>query len=88
GHALNLCWGALHVRLNAPASAAERLTIWEGNHQLANALSVDGSPATATVGKPSCFGADARTFQVTVTTVAGAGGVSAQDFTVSRDDGW
>jgi hypothetical protein len=85
GHALNLCWGSLHITLDAPAQTAERLTIWDGTHQVAGALSAGGNPATATVGKPSCFGADSRTFQVTVTGVAGD---SAPDFTLTRDAGW
>ncbi len=88
GHALNLCWGALHVTLDAPAQTAERLTVWDGTRRVTSALSAAGNPATATIGKPSCFGADSRTFRVTVTTVAGAGSPAAQDFTVSRDGGW
>ncbi|MDQ2728675.1 MAG: serine/threonine protein kinase, partial [Actinomycetota bacterium] len=71
GHALNLCWGALHVTLDAPAKTAERLTIWDRAHQVTSALSADGNPATVTIGKPSCFGADSRTFLVTVTGAAG-----------------
>ncbi len=85
GHALNLCWGTLHVTLGAPPQTAERLTIWDGANQVASALSVDGNPATATIAKPSCFGADNKTFQVAVT---GAAGTSAADFTLTRDVGW
>lgn len=82
---LNLCWGALHVTLDAPPQTAERLTVWDGPNQVASALSVDGNPAAATIGKPSCFGADSRTFQVAVTAAAGN---SAADFTLTRDAGW
>ncbi|MDQ6782099.1 MAG: serine/threonine protein kinase [Actinomycetota bacterium] len=88
GHALNLCWGALHITLVAPAQTAERLTVWDGTHQMTSALSADGNAATATIGKPSCFGADPRTFGVTVTPVAGAGPPAVQDFTLTRDGGW
>jgi hypothetical protein len=88
GDALNFCWGALHVTLTAPPQTAERLTIWDGSTKLAEALSADGAPATATVSKPSCFGADSADLQVVVTVAAATGGASAQDFTLTRDGGW
>ena len=88
GDAFNFCWGALHVTLTAPAQTAERLTIWKGTTKVADALSAGGLPATATVNKPSCFGADPQSFQVTVTVVAATGAASAQDFTLTRDGGW
>jgi hypothetical protein len=88
GDALNFCWGALHVTLTAPAQTAERLTIWKGTTRLAEAVSAGGAPATATVSKPSCFGADTEDLQVTVAVVAATGGASAQDFTLTRDGGW
>jgi hypothetical protein len=88
GDALNFCWGALHVTLTAPPQTAERLTIWHGTTRVAEALSAGGAPATATVSKPSCFGADTTDLQVTVTVVAANGGASAQDFTLTRDGGW
>jgi hypothetical protein len=87
GDALNFCWGALHVTLTAPPQTAERLTIWQGTTKVAEALSA-GLPATATVSKPSCFGADAADLQVRVAVVAATGGASAQDFTLTRDGGW
>jgi len=88
GDALNFCWGALHVTLTAPPQTAERLTIWHGTTKVAEALSAGGLPATATVSKPSCFGADTTDLQVRVSVVAASGGASAQDFTLTRDGGW
>jgi hypothetical protein len=88
GDALNFCWGALHVTLTAPAQTAERLTIWQGTTRVGEALSAGGLPATATVSKPSCFGADTADLQVRVAVVAATGGASAQDFTLTRDGGW
>jgi hypothetical protein len=88
GDALNFCWGALHVTLTAPPQTAERLTVWHGTTKVAEAMSADGAPATATVSKPSCFGADSADLQVIVTVVAATGGASAQDFTLTRDGGW
>jgi hypothetical protein len=88
GNSLNFCWGALHITLTAPAHAAEQLTVWKGTRKVADALSADGSPATATVGKPSCFGADSEDLTVTVTVVAATGAASAADFTLTRDGGW
>jgi hypothetical protein len=85
GHAMNLCWGALHITLAAPAQTAERMTVWDGNGLVASALSVDANPATATIDKPSCFGSDSRDFRVTVT---GAAGDGAADFVLTRDAGW
>jgi hypothetical protein len=85
GHAMNLCWGALHITLDAPPRTAERLTVWDGDRLVTGALSVDATPATATIGKPSCFGADSRDFRVTVT---GAAGDGAADFALTRDAGW
>ena len=88
GNSFNFCWGALHVTLTAPAHAAEQLTVWKGTRKVADALSADGSPATATVGKPSCFGADSEDLTVTVSVVAATGAASASDFTLTRDGGW
>jgi hypothetical protein len=88
GDALNLCWGSLHVTLTAPAHTAEELTVWKGSSQVASALSANGSPAVATVDKPSCFGSDSEDLRVTVKAVAATGGSSAADFTLSRDGGW
>jgi hypothetical protein len=88
GDAFNFCWGALHVTLTAPPQTAERLTLWNGTTKVADALSADGAPATATVSKPSCFGADTQNLRVTVTVVAAAPGGSARDFTLTRDGGW
>jgi eukaryotic-like serine/threonine-protein kinase len=88
GDALNLCWGSLHVTLTAPAHTAEQLTVWKGTNQVAQAVSTNGTPATATVDKPSCFGSDSEDLRVTVTAVATSAGASAKDFTLSRDRGW
>jgi hypothetical protein len=88
GDSFNFCWGALHVTLTAPAQAAEQLTVWKGTKKVASALSAGGSPATATVNKPSCFGADSEDLVVTVTAVAATGSASAADFTLTRDGGW
>jgi tRNA A-37 threonylcarbamoyl transferase component Bud32 len=88
GDSLNFCWGALHVTLTAPAQAAEQLTVWRGTKKVASALSADGSSATATVDKPSCFGSDSEDLIVTVTAVAATGAASAADFTLTRDGGW
>jgi Protein kinase domain len=88
GDALNLCWGALHVTLTAPAQTAERLTVWHGATKVTGAMSADGTPATVTVSKPSCFGADTQDLRVTVTVAAAAPGASARDFTLTRDGGW
>jgi len=52
GNALNLCWGSFHVTLTAPARTAEQLTIWKGTSKVADAVSANGAPATATVHKP------------------------------------
>ena len=88
GDALNFCWGALHVTLTAPAQTAERLTVWHGTTKVAGALSADGAPATVTISKPSCFGADTQDLRVTVTVAAAAPGASGRDFTLTRDGGW
>jgi hypothetical protein len=88
GDALNFCWGSLHVTLTAPPRTAEELTIWRGTSKVADAVSTNGSPATATVGKPSCFGADSEDLQIAVTAVVATGGASAADFTLTRDGGW
>jgi hypothetical protein len=88
GDAFNLCWGALHVTLTAPAQTAEQLTVWKGTSRLATAVSANGAPATATVSKPSCFGADSEDLTVTVTAVAATGSASAGDFILTRDGGW
>lgn len=88
GHAMNLCWGTLHVTLTAPAGTAERLSVLKGGRPLASALSAGGSPATASVGKPSCFGSDSEDLTVTVTEVAASGAAGARDFTLARDGGW
>ena len=88
GDALNLCWGSLHVTLTAPAHAAEQLTVWNGATKVAGALSADGTAATATVHKPSCFASDSEDLRVTVTAVAATGGASATDFRLTRDGGW
>ena len=88
GSAGHLCWGSLHVTLTAPASTAEQLSIWKGTRKMADAVSTNGTPATATVGKPSCFGADSEDLQITVTAVAPTGPASATDFTLTRDGGW
>lgn len=85
GDAFSFCWGALRVTLTAPAQTTERLAIWTGPRQLASVISVDGTPATAKVNKPSCFGADSENLWISVTGMYGA---SAQDFTLSRDGGW
>ena len=88
GHALDLCWGALHVTLTAPAGTAERLQVLQGTTVVASALSADGTPATASVAKPSCFGSDSEELTVTVTGVAATGAAADTDFTLSRDAGW
>lgn len=88
GSAWDLCWGALEVTLTAPARTAEALTLRRGSTVLARAVSVDGTPATATVDKPSCFGADPERLQATVTVVAASGDASARDFTLTRNAGW
>ena len=88
GNALNLCWGSLHVRLTSPPRTAEAVTVWRGTTKVASAVSADGTPATATVGKPSCFGADSEDLRVTVSTVAASDGASGRDFTLTRDGGW
>jgi len=86
GHVLALCWGALNVTLIAPTNTAERMTITNQGRTVGSALSANGTPATATVHKPSCWGADREILQVTVTAVAGPG--STQDFVLTRDGGW
>ncbi|HUJ64041.1 MAG TPA: serine/threonine-protein kinase [Acidimicrobiales bacterium] len=88
GSSLDLCWGSLHVTLTAPPHTAEQVTISNGTTQVAQALSANGAPATATVHKPSCFGADSEDLTVTVTAAAATGGASATDFTLTRDSGW
>jgi tRNA A-37 threonylcarbamoyl transferase component Bud32 len=88
GSSLHLCWGSLHVTLTAPPHTAEQVTVLKGTTQLAQALSADGVPATATVHKPSCFGADSEDLTVTVVAAAATGGASASDFTLTRDSGW
>ncbi len=88
GNALHLCWGSLHVTLTAPAHTAEQLTIWKGTSKVADAVSTNGTSATATVHKPSCFASDSEDLLVSVTAVAANGGASASDFTLTRDGGW
>jgi hypothetical protein len=88
GSVLDLCWGSLHVTLTAPARTAEEVTVWHGTTKVGDAVSTNGTPATATVDKPSCFGADSEDLQVTVTAVAATGSASATDFTLTRDGGW
>ena len=88
GDSLALCWGSLNVTLTSPPQAAEQLTVWHGRTQVARAVSTDGTPATATVSKPSCFGGDAEDLTLTVTSVAGTAAATATDFTLSRDSGW
>jgi hypothetical protein len=88
GSALRLCWGSLHVTLTAPDRTAEQLTLWKGSAQVATAVSVSGKPATATVSKPSCFGADSEDLRATVSVVAATPGASASNFTLTRDAGW
>jgi hypothetical protein len=88
GNALNLCWGSLHVTLTAPPQTAEQLTIWKGTSKVADAVSANGTPATATVHKPSCFASDREDLRVSVAAVAVTGGASASDFTLTRDGGW
>lgn len=88
GHLLNLCWGSLHVTLTAPTGTAEQVTVSHGGRVLSQALSANGAPATATVAKPSCFGSDRETVQVTVKVAAAGTSSAAQDFTLTRDAGW
>ncbi len=88
GDVTNLCWGSLRVTLTAPPQTAEQLTVWKGTNKVADALSANGRPATATVHKPSCFSGDSEDLRVVVTALAATGGASAQDFTLSRDSGW
>jgi hypothetical protein len=88
GDAFALCWGSLHLTLTAPAHTAEELTVWKGTRQVASAVSADNSPATATIDKPSCFGADSEDLRVTVSVLAATGAASAGDFTLTRDGGW
>jgi hypothetical protein len=59
-----------------------------GTTKLADALSANGAPATATIDKPSCFGADSEDLRATVTAVARSGGASARDFTLTRNGSW
>ena len=88
GHALDLCWGTLHVTLTAPAGTAERVQVLKGSTVVGSALSADGSPATASVSKPTCFGSDSEDLTVTVTEVAATGASANSDFTLTRDAGW
>lgn len=88
GSRLDLCWGSLHVTLTAPPGTAEEVTVWKGPSKVASALSANGTPATATVSKPGCFGADSENLQVDVTALAATAGASADDFTLTRDGGW
>jgi hypothetical protein len=88
GDLFDLCWGSLRVTLTAPAGTAERVTIWRGTTPLASALSAAGQPATATVPKPSCLGADSERLRVTVRVLAATPGASAADFTLRRNAGW
>jgi tRNA A-37 threonylcarbamoyl transferase component Bud32 len=88
GSSLDLCWGSLHVTLTAPPRTAEQVTVFKGTTQLAQALSANGVPATVTVHKPSCFGADSEDLTVKVMAAASTGGASATDFTLTRDGGW
>ncbi len=88
GSAWDLCWGALRVTLTAPAQTAEAVAVHHGTAVVARAVSVDGKPATATVPKPSCFGADREHLLVEVTVVAASGDSSARNFTLTRNAGW
>lgn len=88
GHALDLCWGTLHVTLTAPVGTAERLQVLQGSKVVASALSADGMPATASVAKPSCFGSDSEDLTVSVTAVAATGAAADTNFILSRDAGW
>jgi hypothetical protein len=88
GDFMNLCWGSLRVTLTAPLQTAEQVTVWKGTDKVADALSANGRPATATVHKPSCFSGDSEDLRVVVTALAATGGASARDFTLTRDGGW
>jgi serine/threonine protein kinase len=88
GNSLHLCWGSLHVTLTAPAQTAEQLTVWKGSAEMGRTVSAGGNPATVTINKPSCFGADSERLQVTVSVEAATGTASARDFTLTRDGGW
>jgi hypothetical protein len=88
GDVTNLCWGSLRVTLTAPLQTAEQVTVWKGSDKVAEALSANGNPATATVHKPSCFSGDSEDLRVVVTAVAATGGASAANFTLTRDGGW
>ena len=83
--ALAFCWGSLTVTLTAPPGVTDRVQVRNGSHVLATATSRDGRPATATVGKPSCFGGDGQHDTVTVSGVLGQTGA---DYTLSRNGGW
>ena len=76
------------MTLTVSPQTAEQLTVWKGTNKVADALSANGRPATATVHKPSCFSGDSEDLRVVVTALAATGGASAQDFTLSRDSGW
>jgi hypothetical protein len=86
GHALNLCWGALHVTLASAPGTVEQVQVFHGTALEASAVSVGGQPATATVTKPSCFGSDSENLSVVVS--ARLPVTTAGDFTLTRDGGW
>lgn len=85
GHLTSLCSGALHLVLTAPAGAADRLVVRHGGALVAAATSAGGVPATATIGKPGCWGSHSETLDLAVTEVAGTSGA---DFTLTRSGGW
>lgn len=88
GDALALCWGSLHVTLTAPPGTAEELTVRHGGTVVGRALSAGGTPATATVSKPSCLSGDSEDLTLVVRSVAASGPATAADFTLTRDGGW
>jgi hypothetical protein len=63
------CDGELRVTLTAPAGTSMRVSVADGDDELASAVSGDGEPATATIREPNCFSNDDGTLLVTVSSI-------------------
>jgi hypothetical protein len=81
----NLCQSKVRVTLASPAGTTDQVQLLKDGKVLATAVSVDGHPATATAGNPSCFQDNSGWLTVVVSPVAGQ---SATDFRLTRSGSW
>jgi tRNA A-37 threonylcarbamoyl transferase component Bud32 len=81
----NLCMGSVHLTLVAPPGVSDRVDVSRNGKIIASATSVDGRPATASAGEPSCFKDNSGWLTVSVSSVSGQ---SAADFRLTRSGSW